>query len=64
MRVEVLCWIDRVWSSKEYVCYVCDPNVHLDVPTIACFVYVGSLRAGVCSPDVVSLCYFAYYVVG
>ena len=33
------CWIDRVWSSKEYVCCACDPIVHLDIPSIG-FVYV------------------------
>ena len=37
MWVEVLCWIDHVWSSKECAC--CDPSVHLSVPTIG-FVYV------------------------
>ena len=37
--MEVLCWIDRVWSSKECVCCACDPSVHLDVPSIG-FVYV------------------------
>ena len=31
---EVLCWIDRGWSSKECACHVCDPSVHLDVPSI------------------------------
>ena len=34
MLVEVLCLIDRVWSSKECVCCACDPSVHLDVPSI------------------------------
>ena len=34
--VEVLCWIDRVWSSSEYVCCACDPSVHLDAPFIGC----------------------------
>ena len=34
MWVEVLCWIDRAWSSKECVCYACDPSVHLNVPSI------------------------------
>ena len=68
--VEVLCWIDRVWSSKECACCACDPSVHLSVPSIY-FVFVcrklsPHLRAGsqVCSPYVVSLCDFAYYVVG
>ena len=39
MCVVVLCRIDRVWSSKECACCVCDPSVHLSVPSI-CFVYV------------------------
>ena len=34
MRVEVLCWIDHVWSSKNCVCCACDSNVHLDVSSI------------------------------
>ena len=75
MWVEVLCWIDHVWSSKEYACCDCDPSVHLSVPYIS-FVYVlyvgsfilisefESWITGVCSPYVVSLCDFAYYVVG
>ena len=42
--MEVLCWIDRVWSSKNGVCCACDLNVHIDVPFIGLFVfvYVGS----------------------
>ena len=40
--MEVLCRIDRVWSSKECVCCACDPSVHLDAPSICLFVYVGS----------------------
>ena len=52
--VEVLCWIDRVWSSKECACCACDPSVHLSVHSIGCVyvLYVGSvssfksLRAG------------------
>ena len=51
MWVEVLCWIDHVWSSKECACCLCDPSAHLSVPSI---VYVlsevifsfRSLRAG------------------
>ena len=53
--VEVLCWIGRVWSSRECACCTCDPTVHLSVPSIG-FVYVfcmsevifsfKSLRAG------------------
>ena len=34
MWVVVLCWIDRVWSSKECACCACDPSVHLCVPSI------------------------------
>ena len=29
---EVLCWINRVWSSTECACCTCDPSVHLSVP--------------------------------
>ena len=25
------CWLIHVWSSKEYVCCVCDPSVCLSV---------------------------------
>ena len=32
MWVAVLCWIDRVWSSKDCACCACDPNVYLNVP--------------------------------
>ena len=51
MWVEVICWIDRVLTSKECVCFVCDPSVHLDVPTICCCMSevissFKSLRAG------------------
>ena len=31
---EVLCWLDRVWSSKECAWCACDPSVHLSVPSI------------------------------
>ena len=41
--VEVLCWIDRVWSSKECACCAYDPSVHLSVPSIG-FVYVFVCR--------------------
>ena len=37
--VEVLYWIDSVWSSKECVCSACDPSVHPTVPSIG-LVYV------------------------
>ena len=43
MWVEVLCWIDRVWFSKEYACCACDPSVHLSIPSIG-FVYVCVCR--------------------
>ena len=43
MWVEVLCRIDRVWSSKECAYCVCDPSVHLSVPSIG-FVYVCVYR--------------------
>ena len=70
--VVVLCWIDHVLSSKEYLCCACDPNEHLSAPSI-CFVCVFVCRklsphlswiTGVCSPYVISLCDFAYYVFG
>ena len=41
--MEVLCWIDNVWSSKECVCCACDPSVHLSIPSIG-FVYVFVYR--------------------
>ena len=76
MWLEVLCWIDHVWSSIECVCCACGPSERLDAPSI-CFVCVfvcrkvissfRSLRTatqGVCSSYVVSLCDFAYYVFG
>ena len=34
MFVEVLCWIDRVWSSKQCACCAYAPSVHLGVPSI------------------------------
>ena len=39
MWVDVFCWIDCVWFSKECACCDCDPSVHLSVPSIG-FVYV------------------------
>ena len=33
--VVVLCWIERVWSSKECTCCAFDPSVHLSVPSIS-----------------------------
>ena len=44
MFVEVLGWIDHVWSSKECVCCACDSSDRLGTPFL-CFVvflYVGS----------------------
>ena len=38
--VELLCWIDRVWSC---VCCACGPSVYLDVPSIG-LVYVCVCR--------------------
>ena len=72
MWVEVLCWIDHVWSSNECACCACDPSVHLNRYCLCfCMSEVISsfknLRAGsqvVALPIVVSLCDFAYYVVG
>ena len=43
MWVELLCWIDCVWSFNECVCCACDPSMHLDVPFIG-FVYVCVCR--------------------
>ena len=34
--LEVVYWIDHVWSSIECVCCACGPSEHLDVPSI-CF---------------------------
>ena len=61
----VLCWIDRVWSSKECTCCACDLNVHLTVPSIG-FVCVFVCRKlsphlRVCGLDyrcLLSLCCF------
>ena len=39
MWLEVLYWIDHVWSSIECVCCACDPSQCLDAPSI-CFVCV------------------------
>ena len=41
MWVEVLCWIDHAWPSKECAC---DPTVHLSVLPLVMFLYVGSYR--------------------
>ena len=39
LLLEVFYWIDHVWSSKECVCFACDPSERLDAPSI-CFVCV------------------------
>ena len=46
----MLCWIDRVWPSKECAYCVCDPSEHLNVPSIG-FVYVFCF----CMSEVISL---------
>ena len=43
MWLEVLYWIDHVWSSIEYVCYACGPSERLYAPSI-CFVCVFVCR--------------------
>ena len=45
--MEVLCWIDRVWSSKQCACCASDPIVHLSVPFID-FVYVCFFNGRIC----------------
>ena len=44
MWLEVLYWIDHVWSSKECECCACGPRERLDAPSIwfVCGLYVGS----------------------
>ena len=34
MWLEVLYWIDHVWSSIECVCSACGPSQRLDAPSI------------------------------
>ena len=43
VEVEVLYWVDRVWSSNECVCCAGGPSVHLDVLSIG-LVYVCVCR--------------------
>ena len=40
MSLEVLYWIDHVWSSIECVCCACGPSERLDVPPICLFVFL------------------------
>ena len=35
MWLEVLSWIDHVWSSEECVCCACGPSERLDAPSIS-----------------------------
>ena len=44
MWLEVLYWIDHVWSSIECVCCACGPSERLGGPSInfVCVLYVGS----------------------
>ena len=51
--VEVLCWIDHVWSSKECVCCACDTSVHISVPSI-CLCFCMSVHLSVPS---ICLCF-------
>ena len=48
MLLEVLYWIDHVWSLKECVCCACVPSEHLDAPSI-CFVCVFCIMSEVIS---------------
>ena len=43
VEVEVLSWIDRVWSSNICVCCACDPSVDLSVHSIG-FPYLCEYR--------------------
>ena len=43
MWLDVLYWIDHVWSSKECVWCPCGPSGRLDVPSL-CFVCVFVCR--------------------
>ena len=52
MWLEVLYWIDHVWSSIAYVCCACGPSERLDVPSVCFF----------CMSEVISS--FTYLGVG
>ena len=43
MWLEVLYWVDHVWSSTECVCCICGPSERLDAHSI-CFVCVFVCR--------------------
>ena len=63
--LEVLYWIEPVWSSIECVCCACGPSERLDAPSI-CFVcvfvcrklspHLGDMRTGCAVCNVVCLC--------
>ena len=42
--VEVLYWIDHVWSSKEFVCCRCGPSERIVDPSIRLVFYVFVCR--------------------
>ena len=42
MWLEVLYWIDHVWSYIECVCCACGPSERLDAPSICLFVFCMS----------------------
>ena len=46
MWLEVLYWIDHVWSSIEYMCCACGPSDRLDAPSICFFLF--------CMPEVIA----------
>ena len=41
MWLEVLYWIEHVWSSRECVCWACAPSERLDAPSIYLFVFLN-----------------------
>ena len=54
MWLEVFCWIDHVWSSKECMCCACDPSVRLDAPSICLCFCMSEVISAVKSLRVVS----------
>ena len=47
MLLEVLYWIDHVWSSKEGVCCACDYSERLEAPSIMfCLLLLFALGHG------------------
>ena len=47
MWLEVLYWIDHVWSSVECVCCACGPSERLDASSICFVVFCMSHHLGV-----------------